>query len=57
MSHKQLVPNTDEKDIMFVFSEPNALPVYNVHAGNIGEGNSTPLQCSCLENPMDRGAW
>ena len=23
----------------------------------IGEGNSNPLQCSCLENPRDRGAW
>ena len=23
----------------------------------IGEGNGTPLQCSCLENPRDRGAW
>ena len=22
-----------------------------------GEGNGDPLQCSCLENPMDRGAW
>ena len=22
-----------------------------------GEGNGTPLQCSCLENPMDGGAW
>ena len=22
-----------------------------------GEGNSNPLQYSCLENPMDRGAW
>jgi len=22
----------------------------------IGEGNGNPLQCSCLENPMDRGA-
>ena len=22
-----------------------------------GEGNGTPLQCSCLGNPMDRGAW
>ena len=21
------------------------------------EGNGTPLQYSCLENPMDRGAW
>ena len=22
-----------------------------------GEGNGTPLQYSCLENPMDGGAW
>ena len=25
--------------------------------GRDGEGNGTPLQCSCLENPMDGGAW
>ena len=23
----------------------------------MGEGNDNPLQFSCLENPMDRGAW
>jgi len=23
----------------------------------IGEGNGNPLQCSCLENPKDGGAW
>ena len=23
----------------------------------LGEGNSSPLQCSCLENPRDGGAW
>ena len=22
-----------------------------------GGGNGNPLQCSCLKNPMDRGAW
>ena len=22
-----------------------------------GEGNGNPLQCSCLGNPMNRGAW
>ena len=27
------------------------LPLY------IGEGNGTPLQYSCLENPMEGGAW
>ena len=29
--------------------------VYLVHA--FGEGSGTPLQCSCLENPMEGGAW
>ena len=24
---------------------------------HLGEGNGTPLQCSCLENPRDGGAW
>ena len=24
---------------------------------SFGEGNGTPLQYSCLENPMDGGAW
>ena len=31
-------------------------PFYISHA-SFGEGNSTPLQYSCLENPMDGGAW
>ena len=26
-------------------------------ASSGGEGNGTPLQSSCLENPMDGGAW
>ena len=26
-------------------------------ASHSGEGNGNPLQCSCLENPRDRGAW
>ena len=30
------------------------LPVLRLH---IGDGNGTPLQYSCLENPMDGGAW
>ena len=24
---------------------------------DVGEGNGNPLQCSCLENPRDGGAW
>ena len=27
------------------------------NSSNCGEGNGTPLQYSCLENPMDGGAW
>ena len=30
------------------------LSIYN---GILGKGNGTPLQYSCLENPMDGGAW
>ena len=40
-----------------------SLSLYNLqgfqlgHTWMVGEGNGTPLQCSCLENPMDGGAW
>ena len=27
------------------------------HLSYFGEGNGNPLQYSCLENPMDGGAW
>ena len=30
---------------------------YNFLANLLGEGNGNPLQNSCLENPMDGGAW
>ena len=35
-----------------------ATPCCN-HSANVifGEGNGTPLQYFCLENPMDGGAW
>ena len=29
----------------------------NFNTYNFGEGNGNPLQYSCLENPMDGGAW
>ena len=34
-----------------------SLVFIDVHCGNIGEGDGNPLQYSCLENPMDGGAW
>ena len=34
------------------------IPVYlATTVSNMGEGNGTPLQYPCLENPMDGGAW
>ena len=34
------------------------LPEYlGFPSGSVREGNGTPLQYSCLENPMDGGAW
>ena len=30
---------------------------FRIVASIIGEGNGTPLQYFCLENPMGRGAW
>ena len=31
--------------------------IFQLPSASYGEGNGTPLQYSCLENPMDRGAW
>ena len=38
---------------------PCPSPTPRVHSNSrpSGEGNGNPQQCSCLENPMDRGAW
>ena len=33
------------------------LPIKVCLVKAVGEGNGTPLQYSCLENPMDGGAW
>ena len=34
--------------------QPNELITYRCSGG---DGNGNPLQCSCLENPMDSRAW
>ena len=43
----------------FLVAQRLKAPAYNEgDLGSIsGEGNGNPLQYSCLENPMDRGAW
>ena len=42
------------KDLPAVPGDPASIPGLG---WSPGEGNGNPLQCSCLENPMDRGAW
>ena len=42
---------------MIVITEVDFLEFAWLQNAFIGEGNGTPLQYSCLENPMDRGAW
>ena len=35
----------------------SAIPFNPYNTAELGEGSGTPLQYSCLENPMDGGAW
>ena len=42
------------KESAFNVGEPGSIPG---SGRSPGEGNGSPLQYSCLENPMDRGAW
>ena len=38
-------------------SDPTEWLHFHFSLSCIGEGNGNPLQCSCLENPRDGGAW
>ena len=38
-------------------SDTTELLHFHFSLSRIGKGNGDPLQCSCLENPRDRGAW
>ena len=42
------------KHLPVVWEEPGSIPG---SGRSPREGNGYPLQCSCLENPTDRGAW
>ena len=45
---------SDGKASAYNAGDPGSIPGLG---GSSGEGNGNPLQYSCLENPMDRGAW
>ena len=42
------------KESAFNVGDPGSIPGSGRYPG---KGNGNPLQYSCLENPMDRGAW
>ena len=46
--------DSDGKVSVYNEGDPGSIPG---SGGSPGEGNGTPLQYYCLENPMDRGAW
>ena len=45
---------SDGKASVYNVGDPGSIPGLGRSSG---EGNGTPLQYYCLENPMDRGAW
>ena len=45
---------SDGKESAFNAGDPDSIPGSE---RSPGEGNGYPLQYSCLENPMDTGAW
>ena len=53
-SHHVAFPGgSDGKASAYNAGDPGSIP----GSGRSGEGNGNPLQYSCLENPMDGGAW
>ena len=46
--------SSDGKESAWNAGDPDSIPG---SGRSPGEGNGSPLQYSCLENPMDRGAW
>ena len=48
-----LLPGLDLSSIWSLFQTLSSMHVCSI----FGEGNGTPLQYSCLENPMEGGAW
>ena len=52
--NKGFPSGSDNKESASNVGDPGSIPG---SGRSTGEGNGYPLQCSCLENPMDRGDW
>ena len=48
---------THSRGCFTVFASPLPPACLSVVSSYSGEGSGNPLQCSCLENPRDGGAW
>ena len=54
LAYKVLATDSEVKASACNAGDPGSIPGSE---RSPGEGNGNPLQYSCLENPMDRGAW
>ena len=54
VSHQDFPGGSDGKVSAYSVGDPGSIPG---SGRSPGEGNGNPLQYSCLENPMDGGAW
>ena len=54
INHKGLPGGSDGKESAHSMGDPGSIPGLG---RSPGEGNGIPLQNSCLENSVDRGAW
>ena len=50
----KIIPGSDDKVFAYNTGDLDSIPGLG---RSPGEGNGNPLQYSCLENPMDGGAW
>ena len=51
---KDFPGGSDSKVSAYSVGDPSSIPGSGISPG---EGNGNPLQYSCLENPIDGGAW
>ena len=56
-THSRVLPGKSHGQRYLAGYNPWGHKSFGHDLGTNGEGNGTPLQCSCLENPVDRGAW
>ena len=54
VGHPLLLGGSDSRAPVCNVGDPGSIPGLG---RSPGEGNGSPLQYSCLENPMDGGAW